>query len=116
MIQGLAMVEVRTRHWEDAVRFYKDGLGLEGNVREERGWVEFRFPNGGATLALRRESEAGSGPKVDIDLLVPDLSAALAELAGRGIQPSAGPVEGKGYRMAPLIDPDGNMIQLFERD
>ena len=116
MIQGLAMIELRTTRWEETLRFYRDGLGMEGSIREERGWAEFKFPNGGATLALRRESEAGSGPKVDIDLLVPDLGAALADLKTRSITPASDILEGKGYRMAQLQDPEGNTIQLFQRD
>jgi predicted enzyme related to lactoylglutathione lyase len=115
VITGLAMIELRVRDWPATLRFYQEGLGLSGKIREERGWAEFTFPNSGAVLALRRETEAGDGPKVDIDLLVPDLAAALAELQSRGITPIGAPIEGKGYRMALLRDPEGNIVQLFER-
>jgi predicted enzyme related to lactoylglutathione lyase len=45
---------------------------------------------------------------------VPDLDAALAELASRGIQPSVLEQPGPAARKATVLDPDGNSVALIE--
>ena len=45
---------------------------------------------------------------------VPDLDAALAELASRGIQPSVVEKVGEGAHKATILDPDGNTVAVIE--
>ena len=45
---------------------------------------------------------------------VPDLDAALAELATRSIEPSSVEQPGPSARKATLADPDGNSVALIE--
>ncbi len=45
---------------------------------------------------------------------VPDLDAALAELAGRGIEPAAVERVGEKERKGTVVDPDGNVVALIE--
>jgi catechol 2,3-dioxygenase-like lactoylglutathione lyase family enzyme len=45
---------------------------------------------------------------------VPDLDAALAELAARGIEPVLIEEVGSGGRKATVHDPDGNVVAIIE--
>ncbi len=45
---------------------------------------------------------------------VPDLEAALVELATRGIGPSLVEQVGEGARKATVLDPDGNSVAIIE--
>lgn len=45
---------------------------------------------------------------------VPDLDAALAELATRGIEPTVVERVGEAERKATVLDPDGNTVALIE--
>jgi catechol 2,3-dioxygenase-like lactoylglutathione lyase family enzyme len=45
---------------------------------------------------------------------VPDLDAALAELAVRGIEPTGVERVGEAERKATVVDPDGNSVALIE--
>jgi catechol 2,3-dioxygenase-like lactoylglutathione lyase family enzyme len=45
---------------------------------------------------------------------VPDLDAALAALASRGIEPSIVEQVGPGTRKATVLDPDGNTVGVIE--
>jgi hypothetical protein len=45
---------------------------------------------------------------------VPDLDAALAELAVRGIEPAGIERVGEAERKATVLDPDGNSVALIE--
>jgi hypothetical protein len=45
---------------------------------------------------------------------VPDLDAALEELAAKGIEPSNVEQIGPGSRKATVLDPDGNTVAIIE--
>lgn len=71
----------------------------------------WRVSEGGWLYVVRDAGRAGSGLAT---ISVPDLDAALAGLAARGIV--AGPIEpvGAAGRRAVLADPDGNQVHLIE--
>lgn len=96
--------------------FYENVLGLpKSKAGAASPWVEFDLAEGGC-LAITNVSEstpsAGAGGMIalevaDLDVLVADLKAKGAELAGEGI-------EGPGCHMAVVKDPDGNAIILHK--
>ncbi len=49
-----------------------------------------------------------------IQLRVDDLDARLASLAGAGVHPVDGVVDGRGGRQSLVRDPSGNLVELFQ--
>ncbi len=101
--------------------FYRDTLGLP--LREERfnGAV---FGVGSGTLWVCPATDFVAGPRTVFGFVVPDLAAALAELAGSGLAPERfekfahepnGAVQAPdGSRVAWFKDPDGNLFSLVQ--
>ncbi|SIS01096.1 VOC family protein [Williamsia sterculiae] len=48
-----------------------------------------------------------------VNLAVDDLDAAVADVAGRGVEVGETADANKGVRLAPIADPDGNVITLI---
>ncbi len=99
---------------EQAVRFYRDLLGLR-LVRQDAGsWAE--FDAGGRRFALHT---VGEGQRVvrggaTAVFSVSDLDRAKAALSARGVGAiHDGDVEGYA-RFTSFLDPDGNEFQLIE--
>lgn len=96
-----------------SVRFYTEQLGLELKERNGADWAELRAPGLTIGLHARRSevTEAGSGTAA-IGLVVPDLEAAIASLASKGV--TVGRVLDTGRRRIALFDdPDGNHLYLI---
>src|SRR5579875_2726938 len=111
MIRELAIAVVRVDDWEEAVRFYRDALGLEpAEIDGDGGWARFRFPGSGATLAVMRR-QPGEPQGVFLNLLSDDLEKDAARFPVH-----EAPVAGHGYRTAWVEDPSGQRLQLFSWD
>ena len=96
--------------------FYRDGLGLavarEFGDGDHRGVVFF---GGGGFIEVTGSGPAGGREGITLWLQVRSMDAAIAELAGRGIDPVRPPVlEPWGLIEAWLDDPDGVRIHLVE--
>jgi catechol 2,3-dioxygenase-like lactoylglutathione lyase family enzyme len=115
---------------EGARRFYGEALGLEevprpANFRFEGAW--FRF--GGTEIHLLAEADttaragqddAGAGIAQGLAhhlaFEVDDLGAACARLERNGVQLVGGPLpRGDGYVQVFFRDPDGHVLELFQR-
>ena len=60
------------------------------------------------------DAEAAAGYGSNLALSVPDLDAALARLAERGIAPVGHDVRGDGVRRAFLRDADAHVVELMQ--
>ncbi len=107
-----------------SVAFY-GALGLQEmrrmNIRDEAINVFMGFPEDGPRLELTynhgvSEYELGTGYN-HIAISVADMDAALAELAGQGIEPEKPPyrVREGGSLLCFVRDPDGYRIELIEK-
>lgn len=106
---------------EKSVAFYTLGLGMTAargaNPRE----VVLTLPGGGSTLMLLKNGEAPTAPRPGasrVTLLVPDMKALTARLRGAGYALKGEIRDMPQYHLsvAQLEDPDGNGIELIQRD
>lgn len=105
-------VLLRPRDPAVTTAFYRDGLGLAVE-REFPGGTVFFLGHG--SLEVSGQGDQGASPDVALWLQVRDLTAVLAELVGRGVEPVCGPRrEPWGLDEAWLHDPDGTRIVLVE--
>lgn len=100
---------------ELAIPFYRDTMGFELLFSEpEFSFASFKVGDMSFSLAEGSEETHGTGNRnTGIGFMVPDLDAAHAELAARGVKFTMGP--GKmpwGGYMAMFVDPDGNAFYL----
>lgn len=111
----IGYVIVGVKSFETAIPFYRDTMEFELLFCEP----EFHFASfkvGDMTLSLAEGAEEvhGAGNRnTGIGFMVPDVDAAHAELAAKGVKFTMGP--GKmpwGGYMAMFVDPDGNEFYL----
>lgn len=102
-----------------AREFYIDKLGLEVFSEDYYPPVVPLQRSGVVALVLHESATEGSpvdypdGAHTEVVFLTPDLAAALAELAARGLEPiDQSPAEAQPAAFATLRDPDGNLIQI----
>lgn len=120
-IQGLRYSIIMARDYELMKAWYAKSLGLEIQDKDdEGGWVTFRFPDGGAELAIhtipnRPGNESGATPIVPC-MEVGDIHEAVKELKGRGVEFVREVHEATGnVLLANFTDPEGNLLQLYQR-
>ncbi|MGW4484756.1 VOC family protein [Amycolatopsis sp. NPDC004368] len=105
-------VLIHPRDPEVSTAFYRDTLGLAIQREFPGGTVFFA---GGGSIEVVGRNDAAPSPAVDIWLQVPDLPAALEELAARGVTPVRGAQrEPWGLDEAWITDPDGMRIVLVQ--
>ena len=91
--------------------FYEKSLGLTPAVAAPR-WVQFGTRD--AVLALRA-LPAGEPARIELGFDVPSLDERLAVLASRGVEPAGSIEDSADCRIARVVDPEGNVIQLVQR-
>jgi catechol 2,3-dioxygenase-like lactoylglutathione lyase family enzyme len=112
-VECVDFVSVPIRDRDRARRFYGDVLGLPPSRRNPD---EFETPN--VTLALwepEAEGEAFEPNTAGIALRVPDVEAARADLAARGVEFLGETVDTGVCLMGFFSDPDGNVLILHRR-
>ena len=122
MQMKLELIPIPVSDVDHAIAFYADQLGFtkEVDVRPSEGVRVVQLtPDGsgcsiGFGTGLAAYDEAPRGSVKGLHLVVNDIEAARAELAGRGVE--IGPVEdvGGGVKYAGFADPDGNTLTLQE--
>lgn len=123
------MDEVRIRYIVDdveaAVAFYSGVLGFEVVMRPGPG---FAMLQRGSLLLLLNEPRGGGGAGQSLSdgatptpggwnrfqLVTDDLDSALTGVAAAGARTRGDVIEGRGGRQALVVDPSGNLIELFE--
>jgi predicted enzyme related to lactoylglutathione lyase len=113
MSTGFHSVMIWTDDLGRLLPFYRDVLGLEAEMESD----VFAVVAGGK-LGIGRHSEVSGRSKepqrIMVDLVVDDCRAEHRRLAERGVQFVREPSEDQGLMIATLLDPDGNMVQLFQ--
>ncbi|HTW15834.1 MAG TPA: VOC family protein [Nocardioides sp.] len=122
------MNEVRVRYIVDdvdtAAAFYRDVLQFELVMRPAPGFAMLR--HGSLQLLLNAPGAGGAGQTLSdgaapcpggwnrFQLVVEDLDATLREVTRSGATTRDAVIEGRGGRQTLLVDPSGNLIELFE--
>jgi predicted enzyme related to lactoylglutathione lyase len=111
----IGYVIVGVNSLDAAVPFYRDTMGFELEFSEpEMHFAGFRVGDMRLSLAEGEGGGHGTGDRnTGIGFMVPDLDAAHAELAAKGVKFTMGP--GKmpwGGYMAMFVDPDDNEFYL----
>jgi predicted enzyme related to lactoylglutathione lyase len=117
-ILGLAGVLIWTEaeRFESMARFYRDVLGLTPRTSKPD-FINFDW--GGVRLSVSvhdRVRGASRDPlRVMVNLAVDDIHAVHARLVAAGVAFTRPPeTEDWGGQVATLLDPDGNLVQLFQ--
>ena len=115
----LSQVRLLVDDFGEALRFYRDVLGLETTFGEDEGpYASFRAGDGAIAIFERSGQGEVVGLRLPGDgaLVVLEVDDADAEVARLRDHVIAGPVDQPdcGGRVAYLRDPDGNLIELFQ--
>jgi catechol 2,3-dioxygenase-like lactoylglutathione lyase family enzyme len=117
-----AAAMIPTKDLEKSRRWYEDVLGFKAVVDDPNG-ISYR--TGGGVFNLYPTQFAGTAQHTLIGWQVPDISAAVDELAGKGVEFEQYDMEGlktdaKGIasfgeeKGAWFKDPDGNILSLWQ--
>jgi predicted enzyme related to lactoylglutathione lyase len=117
MITGLGGTTIWSEDLHNLLPFYRDLLGLKVGI-ESPGFVLLGDP-GGPALGLGTHSEV-RGRNADparhmVGLTTDDIEADCKRLKGAGVEFIENPTDYGGLCIATLKDPEGNLIQLFQR-
>jgi catechol 2,3-dioxygenase-like lactoylglutathione lyase family enzyme len=99
------------RDVEEAVAFYRDGLGLTLKFTDAGRFAA--MDGGGTTFALTGPDEDVTGGAPAASFLVTDAAAAVERLTAAGARLVRGPEEGPHEVRAVLRDPDGNAFIVY---
>ena len=118
MITGLAGVLIWTERerFDAMARFYRDRLGLTPRTSKPD-FINFDWSGLRLSVSVHdRVSGASRDPfRIMVNLLVDDIHAAHARLQQAGVVFARPPeAEEWGGLVASFLDPDGNLLQLFQ--
>ncbi|HSR46087.1 MAG TPA: VOC family protein [Acidimicrobiia bacterium] len=113
-IEGINVVFLWVRDVDRALNWYTNVLGLEAGPRYGD-WQEFNVPGGTRFAVHGGRTEAGQ-PTAVVAFGVPDLAEAMAHMAGAGATPIGEITDTGAARFATYVDPDGNQVQLLEKN
>ena len=116
----LYAIRIFTTRWDDALRFYRDVIGLPLTFSNaDMGWAQFDV--GGCFIGLERaitdeeEAEDLVGRFVGASLMVDDITATYDALTRKGVEFLEPPERQPwGGVLAHFKDPDGNVLTLLE--
>jgi predicted enzyme related to lactoylglutathione lyase len=117
-IQGLAGVLIWTEpdRFAAMARFYRDQLGLTPRTSKSD-FINFDWAGVRLSVSVhdRVHGESRDPFRIMVNLAVDDLGAMHARLRAGGVAFTRPPTrEDWGGQVATLLDPDGNVVQLFE--
>lgn len=103
-----------TRDMGRALGFYRDVLGMTVKFQDGGKWCQ--LDAGGANFALSAPEEAAPGANGTVVVLqVDDLEATRRQLEGAGVTVEDVRDMGSHGRVLTCRDPDGTVLQLFQR-
>lgn len=113
-IRGVYEVAIRVRDLEKSEMFYRETLGLDVGLRDERRrWVFLRAGGDAGIVVLQEDTGTWPSQHVAFAVEEADLEAATATLRKHGV-----PVEGPVYhawmhaQSVYFSDPDGHALEL----
>ena len=117
MDMRLELIPVPVSDVDRAKAFYVEQVGFhvdhDHTVSEDLRFVQLTPPGSACSIAIGTGvATTPPGSAQGMLLVVSDIDAARAELAGRGVEISEVQEEGWGARHAYFQDPDGNAWQL----
>jgi catechol 2,3-dioxygenase-like lactoylglutathione lyase family enzyme len=119
----LAQIRLVVTDFGKVFRFYRDVLGLEPQVDDERGpYGKLSLPVGNAAIALQSRAHLvetlpglvdGDADRAVIAIRVDDLDATVSALRARGARFVTEPTTAWGrLKLVHLRDPEQNLIEL----
>ena len=105
-----------TKDMDESVGFYRDVLGLNLRTRMGEDWAEFDVA--GTTIALHGTREGHAPPQEGATIVfeVDDLEGSMNALRAKDVSFEGEVNDVPGYgRFVSFRDPDGNLLQIFER-
>lgn len=118
LMVSIKYVTIFASEFERSLAFYRDGIGLKMTYHED-GFAQ--FDTEGAILTLERGGEKSEKPKdykkngVLIQFEVEDLWRTAGELKEKNVKFTQEVTELEFGKIAVIVDPDGNQIQLLEQ-
>lgn len=106
---------------DEAIDFYKEHLGFEVDMHPAPGFAA--LSRGDLTLLLNQPGAGGAGraggdPKpggwARFQIEVGDVAALVEQLRSAGVELRGDVVSGQGGKQALVVDPSGNLIELFQ--
>ncbi len=116
----LEVVVVPVTDIDRAKTFYADQLGFtvdhDTRISEDVRLVQLTPPGSGCSIVIGKGAvpEMPPGSLKGLQLVVPDIKQAHAELVGRGVDVGSIDDVGQGVKYASFHDPDGNLLLLQE--
>ena len=103
-----------TGDMERAVALYREALGLSLKFQGGDRWAQ--FDAGGVNFSLSSPAEAAEGAQGAVVIFeVDDIDAARGRLEAQGATVEGTRDMGAHGRALTFRDPDGNLVQLFQR-
>jgi predicted enzyme related to lactoylglutathione lyase len=112
MAGELNFVMLHVKEIAAARAFYAETFGLEV-VDENPYFVQFGVA-GGAMFALEQDEHAAPTQTLELWWQVPDVDAAHATLASRGVEIVSAPKDEPFGRALSVKDPEGNTVNLYQ--
>ena len=103
-----------TRDMDRAVAFYRDALGLSLSFQDGAKWAQLKAGDVNFSLSSPEEAAPGAAGAVVI-FEVDDLAASRAQIAAAGAEVLGERDMGSHGKALTFRDPDGNLVQLFQR-
>ncbi|MEM1229079.1 MAG: VOC family protein [Pseudomonadota bacterium] len=115
MLQGIHHVSINVRDVDEALRFYRDGLGMTELARPDLGFAGAWLKSGDQEVHLLGIEGPAAPKEQHFAFLVPDLAPVLAHLADLAIDCSEPQAIPGVCRQAFCRDPSGNLVEFNER-
>ena len=118
LITNIKYICIYVSDFERSVAFYKNGLGFEVTYQED-GFAQFNTE--GAILTIEKGGEKNPEPKdfrkngFLIQFEVEDIEKVVGHLKSNNVKFTQDITELEFGRIALIMDPDGNQLQLLEQ-
>jgi catechol 2,3-dioxygenase-like lactoylglutathione lyase family enzyme len=111
-LAGVHHVSLNVRDADEAVRFYREVLGLEQIPRPEFGFPGFWLRSGAQEIHLIEVADHRAPDGQHFAFRVDDIDGVVADIRRHGIEVSTPFHIPGGGRQSFLKDPSGNLIEL----
>jgi len=116
VVRRLQNVYVAATDLDQAVRFYREALGLRLKFRDGNRWAQFDLGETSFAVSAPPKARPPRGAGAVAVFEVESLEAAVVALQSAGAPIQSGVVDmGSHGRILTVRDPAGNPIQLFQR-